>query len=295
MIKTWCDPFQRVSHKQKTQTTKKHFENTMTTTRLFSLNESKAWGDKFFLFYAPLWIGYFAFLIGTDYYNGASRLEWTMYGVIMVIPLFAYPLLFPGKADRNLPITQRYWFKANVWIAIFNYVGNYFWTHYFYNLLGAEYTMDTHRINNVPWLMFLATQAYFTFYHSLTNVFLRLIYTTWPKSTNTRFICIALFILVWAVFTAFMETYSIQYFPHYTHKNKFLMYTVGSVFYSIYFVVSFPMFYRLDEHPEEQPWPMSKVIIDSLGSAMAVTIMLDLWRLYIGGIIPNVPECVPFL
>jgi cycloeucalenol cycloisomerase len=261
--------------------------------KFFSTCESKAWGDKFFLLYAPLWISYFGFLILTNYYANASRLEWVMYGVIMVIPLFAYPLLFPGKADRHLPITQRYWFKANVWVAIFNYVGNYFWTHYFYNLLGAKYTMDTYRINNVPYLMFLATQAYFTFYHSLINVVLRMFYSSWPKPSTTRFIAVSLLVFSLAVFTAFMETFTIQAFPFYTHKDKLYMYTIGSVFYSLYFIVSFPMFFRMDEDPTDK-WPLSRVIIDSLGSAMLVTILLDLWRLAVGGI-PGSPECVPFL
>ena len=262
--------------------------------RFFSLDESKAWGDKFFLLYAPIWIGYFAFLIATDYYVGAGKLEWVIYGVIMVIPLFAYPLLFPGKADRNLPITQRYWFKANIWVAIFNFVGNYFWTHYFYNLLGAKYTMETYRINNVPYLMFLATQAYFTFYHSMINVVLRVFYSAWPKPSKLRFIAVSLLIFALAVFTAYMETFTIQEFPYYTHKDKFLMYTVGSVFYSLYFVVSFPMFFRMDEDPKDK-WPISRVIIDSLGAAMLVTILLDFWRLIVGGIVPDVPECVPFM
>jgi cycloeucalenol cycloisomerase len=30
--------------------------------------------------------------------------------------------------------------QANLWIAIFSYVGNYFWTHYFYKVLHAYYT-----------------------------------------------------------------------------------------------------------------------------------------------------------
>jgi hypothetical protein len=39
--------------------------------------------------------------------------------------------------------------QANVWIAIFSYIGNYFWTHYFYTLLGASYTFKSFRLNNV--------------------------------------------------------------------------------------------------------------------------------------------------
>lgn len=36
-----------------------------------------------------------------------------------------------------------------MWIAIFGFVGNYLWTHYFYRLLGAAYTIRTYRLNDV--------------------------------------------------------------------------------------------------------------------------------------------------
>lgn len=39
--------------------------------------------------------------------------------------------------------------QANVWIAIFSYVGNYFWTHYFFKVLGASYTFKSWRLNEV--------------------------------------------------------------------------------------------------------------------------------------------------
>jgi cycloeucalenol cycloisomerase len=34
-----------------------------------------------------------------------------------------------------------------VWIAVFSYIGNYFWTHYFFKLLGAAYTMPAWKLN----------------------------------------------------------------------------------------------------------------------------------------------------
>lgn len=36
-------------------------------------------------------------------------------------------------------------------------------------------------------------------------------------------------------------------YPYYTFVDRDKMYTVGSLFYAIYFFVSFPMFYRMDE------------------------------------------------
>lgn len=37
--------------------------------------------------------------------------------------------------------------QANAWIAVFSFIGNYFWTHYFYSLLGAAYTFPAHQLN----------------------------------------------------------------------------------------------------------------------------------------------------
>jgi len=67
----------------------------------------------------------------------------------MALPCVLLPLLFPGKADANLPLRDRFWVKATVWISIFSHIGNYFWTHYFFELLGAEYTFKAHRLNGV--------------------------------------------------------------------------------------------------------------------------------------------------
>ncbi|KAL9647063.1 hypothetical protein ABK040_016537 [Willaertia magna] len=262
--------------------------------QLFSNNPSKAWAEKFFLIYGPIWMAYFTYLIYFEIYDNASKLEWTMYGVIMAVPCFLYPLLFPGKADQKLPITQRYWFKANIWVGIFNFVGNYFWTHYFFNLLGASYTMETYRINNVPYLMFLCTQAYFTFYFSFSNVLLRIIYTSWRKQSLQRFLFICLFIAVFSYFTAFMETFTIQYFKYYIFKNRDLMYKIGSIVYAIYFIVGFPMYYRMDEESSNE-FNVFQVCVESLGSCMLVTILLDFWRLFVGGIVENVPQCVPWM
>jgi len=47
------------------------------------------------------------------------------------------------------------------------------------------------------------------------------------------------------------------------------MYTVGIWFYAIYFLISFPMFFRLDENPK-QKWTLSQTAIDALAAAMIV-------------------------
>ena len=97
------------------------------------------------------------------------------------MPYILYPIWRPFEEDRGKPLLERYIVKANVWIAIFSFVGNYVWTHYFYSVLKAKYTFDAHRLNDVPISMFLMTHAYFMFYHAMTNSILRKIKTSYEK------------------------------------------------------------------------------------------------------------------
>ena len=62
------------------------------------------------------------------------------------------------------------------------------------------------------------------------------------------------------------------------------MYTVGSLFYAIYFFVSFPMFFRMDEAPCRRQWTPAEAFTDALAACMAVTCLLDFWRLGLGAI-----------
>jgi cycloeucalenol cycloisomerase len=68
-------------------------------------------------------------------------------GFIAALPCVLLPPLLQPAAEREKPLWQRYWVKANVWIAVFSFIGNYFWTHYFYRLLGASYTFPAHQLN----------------------------------------------------------------------------------------------------------------------------------------------------
>ncbi len=53
----------------------------------------------------------------------------------------------------------------------------------------------------------------------------------------------------------------VQY-PHYTFVDRDRMYTVGSLFYAIYFFVSFPMFYRIDESAKGKRWTLAECAFD---------------------------------
>ena len=69
-------------------------------------------------------------------------------GLAAAAPCVVLPWCLGGP-ERGRPLGQRYWVKANLWIAILSFVGNYFWTHYFYALLGARYTFPSWQLNGV--------------------------------------------------------------------------------------------------------------------------------------------------
>jgi cycloeucalenol cycloisomerase len=73
-------------------------------------------------------------------------------------------------------------------------------------------------------------------------------------------------------------------YPYYKFKDKQKMYTIGSLFYAIYFLVSFPVFYVMDEQSRAPKTPVRSAAWNALASAMLVTIILDLWRVLIGPI-----------
>ena len=130
--------------------------------------------------------------------------------------------------------------------------------------------------------------ACFLFYHTTSNMTLRkLRHSTAHLPQFLRWSFEAAWVLALSYFIAYLETLAIANFPYYEFIDRDIMYKVGSLFYAIYFIVSFPMFSRIDEN--EEKWSLSRVAVDALGAAMLVTIILDLWRIFLGPIVP-IPE-----
>ncbi|KAK4530450.1 hypothetical protein CCYA_CCYA04G1307 [Cyanidiococcus yangmingshanensis] len=264
---------------------------------MWARDPSKSWAEHYFLLVCPVAIGFLLIgIVATGWYRQLDRLGYTLVSLVMAAVCIVPPALSPGWPDRQRPWYERFVFKANAWNAVFGFIGNYFWTHYFYTLLGAEYTFPNWRLNNVPVSCFLATQPYFCFYHTLTTLVLR--YGD-RRRHWTRFER-ALVVVLLAYGTALAETVTIAAFPHYRFRDWHRMVLFGSAFYGLYFIVSFPMYYRLDEVDEmtrvplkrdekrllsaPSRWTLGQVILDALAAAMIVTILLDVWRLVIGGI-----------
>eukprot|EP00884_Botryococcus_braunii_P004627 jgi/Botrbrau1/14165/Bobra.182_3s0104.2 len=250
----------------------------------------KRWTEVFFLAYSPFWMTWaLGVLVPFQLYEGLGEWGYMAVGLCAGLPCFVLPLLLDPKADRQKPFLQKYWVKANLWIAIFSFIGNYFWTHYFYQLLGAQYTFPAHNLNGVPIALYFMTHAYFCFYHTLSNVLIRrTLRATETYGKHVQGLAAAALVFCLAYATAFMETLTIAHFPYYTFKDRARMYSVGSLFYAIYFFVSFPMYFIMDEQIQPK-WTAGRAALDSLAAGMLVTILLDFWRLAIGSIAGDAP------
>ncbi len=255
------------------------------TARWFSANPSKAWGEKLFLVYSPIWMSGIAVVMASGLTDRIGEWGFLAVGLAVALPLVLVPLLIRDERPLGRPWYRAYWLKANLYIAIFNFAANYFGSEYFFDVLGMVYDYPMIELNfdatlvgsgsqRVPVIMYLLTQAYFMTYHTTAVIVLRRIRTSrlpvgtflWP-----------VLVLVVAYFWAWMETKSmanpwIEAQFHYRNVERMLAY--GSAFYALYFVASFPIFYHLDEEPDTN-WSLTLTTGAALSASMIMMFLLD--------------------
>jgi hypothetical protein len=107
--------------------------------------------EALWLAWAGVWVACFGAIIGLGMYTWFGA--WHYAGVCgaLAAPLLLQPLLLPGlTGEAGVPLGERHCFKANAWIFIFGFIGNWWYTHYFYTVLQASYSMPAHDVNGVP-------------------------------------------------------------------------------------------------------------------------------------------------
>jgi cycloeucalenol cycloisomerase len=250
----------------------------------FSRNPSKAWGEKFFLCYLP-----FFFLLNA----GKQAFGWLDAGntwhvaqnILMLAPLYIVPLLIRNETAMGRKWYETYWFKFNLWIYVFAFFATYFFTEYFFDILGMVYYFpqvswywDSHLLGSgeqqVPLGMYFNAAAFFVVYHTVAFVLMRRILTSrinvgpW---VSVVVIATAAWFFAWAE-TRLVATDANK--PYFYYRDLAWMLSYGSGFYACYFLVSFPFAYRIDES-ETENWPLPKVLIESLAASMLAFFLLD--------------------
>ena len=302
---------------------------------LWSPNPERARGEQFFLCWAFVWVSLMAYIVYTRWFESFTPWHYLSVGLFLFFAPTIIPLLVPSLfLSSKLPVLRRYTTKANAYIFILAWNANYFWyalhahshasacsvhahcspsppplsprspcavcvcrTHYFYTVLHATYTFPAHRLNDVPFALYLITHSYFHLYHALACILLRVAHRLGGRGRGGAVAC-AVAVCAFSVLTAFMETWSIQHFQYYDIPDRWAMYAYGSVFYGLYFVVSYPMFWALDER--SNAWSLWRTVVDAMACSMLITTLLDAWRLTIGTVTDKPPAratpiAVPFI
>ena len=118
---------------------------TFTTTRKWlSENDDRAWAEKLYLWYIPV----FFLISGITSRTGLSISgNWGNLGGGLLVWL-PFCVLLPLWLRRNhpLPITQQWWFKFQLYLMVVIFFLTYFGTEYFFDVLGMRYKYD-----NVSW------------------------------------------------------------------------------------------------------------------------------------------------
>jgi cycloeucalenol cycloisomerase len=186
------------------------------------------------------------------------------------------------------PLVQRYLLKVNVYAGILMLVGTFFGTAYFFDLMHMRYSFATElslqaahvgkQGGVVPLFMYPLTQAYFVTYYTglvlLEREFAaRLSLRSWGRLGLVVALSYAL---------AFLETFAMATAPMqdlFVYEKKDRMLSLGSVGYSVYFLIGLPLFRGVDD---PDPTPLGQVALRALAAGMLVLFALELYSRVVG-------------
>lgn len=257
----------------------------------FSANPDKAWVEKFFLAYSPVWMASMAMMMVTGWDRSFDDSALLLHAFGTALPAFAIPALIARRyTDR--PWHQAYWFKANLYLIVFGFFGNYFGSEYFFDVLGMVYVYPNATTNldaalvgsgqqKVPLIMYAYTHVYFMTYHATANIALRRL-----RALPGGVLLFPLLVFGIGYFWAFMETRAMAnplIAQSFYYRKMDVMLAYGSAIYAVYFIASFPIWYFLDER-KDKPWSLTQTVAGALSASMLTFYMLDFAARWVGSL-----------
>jgi hypothetical protein len=89
-------------------------------------SNSKYLCEIWFLKYGVFWISVMMIIIVFELYRAFDRIHYAVVLGGLAAPLYLQPIFWPSwTGDEKDDLFDRYSFKANLWIAIFGFIGNY--------------------------------------------------------------------------------------------------------------------------------------------------------------------------
>lgn len=253
--------------------------------RWFSSNPDRAWAEKFFLLYSPVWMALMALMMLTGWTTSSSDTQLLLHATLVAAPLFIIPALLHKRYSPQIAWHESYWCKCNLYLFIFGFFGNYFGSEYFFDVLGMVYNLpnattalDAHLVGKsqqpVPLIMYFYTHAYFMTYHASAVVVLRRIMSSgmpWRQIMFMPVVFLVGYAWAWLETRAMANPLMTSTF-YYEKMDAMLAY--GSIIYATYFVASFPIFYFLDENMRQR-WSVLQTAAAGLSASMLTFFLLD--------------------
>ena len=267
-----------------------------THSKWFSPNPDKAFGEKLFLTYFFFFMSYQTLLqkmgwvdVGDFWGTVTTLITWIPY--LVILPAFL-------RRKSGIPWYQSYWFKLNVYMMVYVFFSTYFHSEWFFKYLGMRYNFPHQFLDfdsmacgpdqataresfqAVPLSRYLDTMGFFTVYHTIAIVTMRRVrnMTSSLPAIGQRTLWVAI-VVVAAVFFAWAETFF--YIQNAVSKtvwyvDKSAMLRVGTSLYALYFLVSFPNLFRLDE-TADQKWTIRRSIVEASFVSMVTLFVIDTW------------------
>lgn len=94
---------------------------------------SKLAFEQFVSAYTPVWMFCFGIIVVVQLYEDFDAFSYLKVCGGLSLPFLLQPIVLPSggfnSPDARRPLLERYCFKANVWIAVYSFIGNYWYTH----------------------------------------------------------------------------------------------------------------------------------------------------------------------
>ena len=230
-------------------------------------------------------------LTGADKTLGNTAL--LVHGLATALPVLLIPMLVARRYTSKIWYDS-YWFKANVYLFVFGFFGNYFGTEYFFDMLGMVYVYPNASTNldaaivgtgeqRVPLIMYFYTHVYFMTYHATATIALRKLGSL---RLPVMWLLFPLFVFLIGYAWAWMETKAMAnplMASSFYYEKMELMLAYGSAIYATYFIASFPIYYFIDE-TKERSWTLLEVVAGGLSASMLTFYMLDFTAHWVGSL-----------
>jgi cycloeucalenol cycloisomerase len=268
----------------------------------FSSNPDKAFVEKLFLPYLFFFFGYEALLQAKGWVNVNDFWGLVTTGIVWL----PWLVVLPAVLRRNSGIAwyRSYWFKLNVYIFVLVFFETYFHTIWFFKELGMRYNFTYQHLNldclvcnggnpvasraaneRIPVSIYISTMGFYTVYHTYSQVVLRRIRNIFAgMSLPARRLAWVLAVIGTAGFFAWAETFFYMQGAVSTtvwYINRSAMLHVGTVAYALFFLVSFPNIFWLDETVDRK-WTVWNCVVQASFAAMWGLLLIDAWSWWHG-------------